>query len=462
MKIGNITCGALVSALLLFAACDDNTSNLGIEVMPDGDFTKSVQTDYNVEITSFPVDSILARTTTAYLGKFTDPYTNTVFESDFLTQFYCPEDFKFPDKELLKDPEHPEAKSVELNLYYSSFFGDSLAPQKLAVHELTQVLEADEAYYTNLNPEDYYDAAKAPLQTQAYTAYDVIHGDSLFESNGVHMLTIPLPKEFGDRLMNAYYADPANFHNSENFIRNVLKGFYLKHLQGDGAVLNINYVYLDVYFDYKIKSSSGQVDSLVTAFSQFIATPEVVQENRFSTDNIDELLQRDENVAYIQTPAGVFPEITLPIDDISLNDTINSASLTINRKNNLNDSKYTMGTPQNLLMVRKGDLDTFFEEQKVPDYQTSFMAYFNNNQYTYSNITALVNTLRRERRDNPDYDKDEDWNKVVLVPVTEVTQSSGNSSTIVRVLHDLGLNFVKLKKEDVKLSIIYSKYKDGQ
>ena len=73
MKIGNITCGALIAALLLFAACDDNTSNLGIEVMPDGDFTESVQTDYNVGITSFAVDSILARTTTAYLGKFTDP-----------------------------------------------------------------------------------------------------------------------------------------------------------------------------------------------------------------------------------------------------------------------------------------------------------------------------------------------------------------------------------------------------
>lgn len=105
MRICSILRGALVSSLLVFAACDDNTSNLGVEVMPDGDFTISTQTDYPVNITSFAVDSILARTTTAYLGKFTDPYTNTVFESDFLTEFYCPEDFKFPDKSLLADPE---------------------------------------------------------------------------------------------------------------------------------------------------------------------------------------------------------------------------------------------------------------------------------------------------------------------------------------------------------------------
>ncbi|WP_157948284.1 DUF4270 domain-containing protein [Bacteroides sp. Marseille-P3684] len=463
MRICSILRGALVSSLLVFAACDDNTSNLGVEVMPDGDFTISTQTDYPVNITSFAVDSILARTTTAYLGKFTDPYTNTVFESDFLTEFYCPEDFKFPDKSLLADPENPEARSVELNLYYSSYFGDSLAAQKLAVHELTRVLEADESYYTNLDPTQYYDVNQAPVQEQAYTAIDMIHGDSLFASNGVHMLTIPLPKSFGDRLFKAYYEHPEYYKNSEEFIRNVFKGFYLKHTQGDGSVLNINYVYLDVYFDYKVKSSTGQVDSLVTAFSQFRATPEIVQENRFSMKNIDQLIAQNNDVAYIMTPAGVFPEVELPIDEISLNDTINAASLTIYRKNNLNASKYQMGTPQELLMIPKSELGSFFEEQKVPDNITSYYTTLSNNQYTYSNITNLVNTLRRQRRDNPDYDKDPDWNKVVLVPITRVTQTTSSNTVItVRVLHDLSLNFAKLKKEDIKLSIIYSKYQDSK
>ncbi len=462
MKISSIISRAILPSLLLFAACDDNTSNLGVEVMPDGDFTLSTQTDYPVEIGSMKVDKILARTTTAYLGKYTDPYTETRFEADFLTEFYCPENFNFPDKELLEDPANPEARSVELNLYYSTYFGDSLAAQKLAVHELTKVLEADETYYTNLNPDEFYNPKAKPLCEQAYTAIDMIHGDSLFDANGVHMLTIPLPKSFGDRIVQAYYDNPDHFKNSEEFIRNVFPGFYVKHTQGDGAVLNINYVYLDIYFDYKVESSSGKVDSLVTAYTQFIATPEVVQENRFQMDNIDQLLNSENDVAYVLTPAGVFPEVTLPIDDISLNDTINSATLTVYRKNNLNESAYQMGTPAELLMVRKCDLDSFFEEQKVPDNQTSYIAYFSNNQYTYSNITALVNTLRRQRRDNPDYDDDPDWNKVVLVPITEVTQSSGSSTVVVRVLHDLGLNFMKLKSDDIKLSVIYSKYQDAQ
>lgn len=465
MKICSIMhkAAVIIPSLFLFAACDDNTANLGVEVMPDGDFTVSTQYDYPVTLESLPVEKILARSTTAYLGKFTDPYTNTVFEADFLTEFYCPENFNFPDRELLKDPDNPEAKAVELNLYYSTYFGDSLAAQKLAVHELTKVLEADEFYYTNLDPTQYYNTDQAPLQEQVYTAIDMIHGDSIYSSNGVHMLTIPLPKSFGDRLVKAYYENPDNFKNSENFIRNVFPGFYLQHTQGDGSVLNINYVYLDVYFDYKVESSSGQADSLVTAYTQFIATPEIVQENRFSMDNIDELLAQDEDVAYIMTPAGVFPEITLPIDDISLNDTINSALLTIKRKNNLNEYKYQMGSPNELLMVRKCDLNTFFENQEIPNNQTSYTATLSNGQYTYSNITNLINILRRQRRDNPvDYDSDPDWNKVVLVPITEVTQTVNNSTVTVRVLHDLGLNFLKLKKDDVKLSIIYSRYQDAQ
>ena len=103
----------------------------------------------------------------------------------------------------------------------------------------------------------------------------------------------------------------------------------------------------------------------------------------------------------------------------------------------------------------------FFEKQNVPDYKTSYIAYLSGNQYTYSNITNLINYLRRQKRDNPEtYNKDEDWNKVVLVPITEVTQTSGSTTTIVRVLHDLSLNFTKLKREDIKLSIIYSKYNE--
>ena len=107
-------------------------------------------------------------------------------------------------------------------------------------------------------------------------------------------------------------------------------------------------------------------------------------------------------------------------------------------------------------------MNKFFEENKVPNGETSYLTSLLNNQYSYSNITNLVNYLRRQRRDNPnEYDKDADWNKILLIPVEQVQTSSDNPTTI-RVLHDLGLNFTKLKKEDIKLQVIYTKYKDEQ
>lgn len=461
MKIAHIA-WAFPIALFSLASCDDTTSNLGLEVMPDGDFTSSRQENYPVELGSMKADSILARTTTAYLGKFTDPVTGTVFESDFLTQFYCPEDFEFPAKDKLKDPNNPEAKAVELQFFYSSYFGDSLATHTMSIYELNKVLTPDKLYYTSLDATDYYDATQKPLNTQAYTAVDMVNGDSLFYSNGYHLLTVKLPKSFGDRLVQQYYTNPEWYKNSEQFINNVFKGFYIKNQQGDGSVLNINYLHLNVYFEYYTKTYDGKKDSLATAFTQFVATPEVVQENRFRTENLEPLLN-DEDNAYIQTPSGIFPVLTLPIDDVAMNDTINSAILTIKRKNNDSDSQYKLGTPSTLLLVKLNDLKSFFEEQKLPDNVTSYITSLSGNSYTYSNIGNLINKMRREKRDNPTtYNKTEGWNKVVLVPVTQVTQTINNTSYTVRILHDLSLNFAKLKKDDINLRVIYSKYNEGK
>ena len=46
--------------------------------------------------------------------------------------------------------------------------------------------------------------------------------------------------------------------------------------------------------------------------------------------------------------------------------------------------------------------------------------------------------------------------------MTRIPTGTRSCLSTVRVLHDLSLNFAKLKKEDIKLSIIYSKYQDSK
>lgn len=456
------------------AACDDTTSTLGQEVMPDGDRVEIKVGEYEVSTRSIMAESLLAKTTTAYLGKYTDPYSETVFESDFMAQFSCLEDFEFPEWEVMKKEEDGtlKAKLVELRLYYTTCFGDSLNPLTVEVDTLTKCLDVEQNYYTDVNPEEFYDTEAPPIAIKSYTSTDETVKDSTrWTSTYYPNLRIILPEDYGTMMLTKYYDDKANYATAEAFIQNVCKGFYFKCIQGDGTVLYIDQAHLNIYFDYYVESSTGAVDSLVTGVAQFSATSEVIQANRFRTDNLEKLV-KDTKCTYLQTPAGIFTEVTLPVEDLSMNDTINSAQLILTKYNHFNDEQYQMGTPQTLLMVPKADMYKFFENNLVPDNRSYFYTTFSEsyNQYDFSNITYLVNKLRSKMRDNPTgYDKNEDgtsnpdWNKVVLIPVTMVTQTINSQSVIVSVRHDLQMNFVKLKggeQDKLQLKVIYSKFKD--
>lgn len=92
--------GMLLLALLAFYGCDDNTGTLGVGMLPgsDGIFTNT--TTFDVTTNSlFAKDGVYAKTSTGYVGKFTDP---TIagglgdYEAGFLTELNCTNDFRLP------------------------------------------------------------------------------------------------------------------------------------------------------------------------------------------------------------------------------------------------------------------------------------------------------------------------------------------------------------------------------
>ncbi len=453
---------------LVFATCDDNTGGLGESMMPGEDHITIAQKVYNATSRSLLAgDSILAKTSTAYLGRYTDPLYGT-FEADFLAQFHCVEDFQFPKGGVVGD----SAISAEIRLYISSFFGDSINPCHLSVYPLNRVLEEDENYYTDLVAEEYYDATKAPIASRPYTAEDKTIPDSITESNNyVPYIRVPLPREFGTEIIQKYYQHPEYFANAENFIRNVCKGMYFKCEQGDGTILYIQQAQLNINFQYYTVSSSGKADSLITVIAQFAGTQEVIQANRFRTDKdkLKELVENEGNCTYLKTPAGIFTEITLPMDEIATNhiltgDTLNSVKLTINRYNESatdnGTSQFQMGIPKTILMVRKKDMYSFFEKNKVIDKKTSYLASFNSsyNTYSFDNISQLITTCIMEKENGVEVD--EDWNKVVLIPVVTTSDTAGN---IVTIRHNLDLTSARLMGgtnpgNELQVRITYSRF----
>ena len=217
---------------------------------------------------------------------------------------------------------------------------------------------------------------------------------------------------------------------------------------------------LNIYFRYIYN------DSIQNGVASFSGTEEVLQTTTVTNDeNTLKRLAADNTCTYLKTPSGIFTEMTLPVDKI-LKDheqsIITSARVTLTRLNNSIESPYALGTPQTLLMLPKAQMYEFFENGKIVDFKSSFLASYasTTNGYTFGNISGLINYMDQNRNK-------EDWDKVVIIPVNVSYLSSGSSyvSSISSVVHDMSMSSTRLvggsqnPNGPIKLSVIYSKFK---
>ncbi|MDO5343143.1 MAG: DUF4270 domain-containing protein [Bacteroidia bacterium] len=454
----------LLCVVSTFFACDETTTGIGESIVPDYDRIAVGASSYEVSTRSILADSLYSRSSMAYLGKYTDPEYGEM-SADFVAQFNITDDFTFPAEE-----QRVYVKEAYMLLNFASVFGDTANAMKLQVDTLSSVIPEDDkrTCYTSIDVEKYYDASASPLTTQSFAASGASMGDTIITSSSYYStvetryrwLPVELPKQFGQYCYSKYLEDATYYKNAEEFIKHVLKGVYVHCTHGDGTVLCIDQIDLNVGFYFYIDSSTGKLDSLVSGMVTFAASKEVIQANRFKNSEKLKELVADESCTRLKTPAGIFTEVSLPIDEILMDhqsDTINAASITFQCYND-EPKSYGMSKPQSLLMVRKDDMSKFFENSKIYDGVSSFVTTLvtsgsTANTYTFSNIAPLVRTCMDEKSAGK---FSEDWNKVVLIPVNITNDSSGN---VIRVEHDLGISGTRLKggKDKLKLDILYSK-----
>lgn len=471
---------AIAFAACALAACDDNTDVLGSSLIGDGDHLTVAADTFNISTSSFVADSVLSRSTIGYLGRIRDPETGATITGDFMTQFHMQENFQFPpiDSIVSKMGGQVVADSCEIRLFFNQFYGDSTIAMKLTAYEMDKPLEEGVQYYSNYNPqkEGYLRTAGLTLP-HGYALMDINEKDSLRKSKGYVpsirlLLNDPYTDKngvtynnFGTYLMRTYYAHPAYFKNSYNFIHHVAPGFFFKWSYGEGAMAYVNLSQLTVHFREIVKGKPVKV------MVSFAGTEEVLQTTTVTNDkNTIRTLATDNTCTYLKTPAGIFTEMTLPITGIVTgheNDSINAAKVVLHRINNTIHSPYTLEPPKTLLMIPRDSLYSFFENGRVTDYRTSFISTYGKptaNAYTFSNISGLITHLNSMKTaggtgwtaSHPN------WNKVVLIPVTVTTNSTG---TITRVVHDMSMKSTKLAggtgnpHAPLEISVIYSKFK---
>ncbi len=487
-----LTCVLLCT--LGMTSCDDDTAAIGTAVMPSGDGMTVNTTDYSVLSRTILVDSVLATTNDCRLGSVVDPETQSLTTCDFLAQFHVLDNYKFPKKEsMIVEDGKVLADSCNIQVFISSYYGDSLNTMKIKVHELdtARVMEESDSYYTNLNPENYVNDDPSAIQrTLTFSVRDLTVPDSLQNSSSYYkQIKVRLPADYATFILNKYYTNPSYFKDSYEFIHHVCPGFFFKTVGGVGTMVNVDVSALNVYFRYHTKTDAGN-DTIVDGMQRMGATAEVIQSTRVVNDGIEKLLDEGtDRYTYIKTPAGLFTEVQLPVDEIvageHYTDTINSARIEFVRHNNDTQAKYSLSIPSTLVMVRKADMFKFFEENRVPDSKTSYIANYSgtSNAYTFTNISRLISYCRglrdagagvlpgdTEEERKAKYAvweaKNEDWDKVVLVPVkavyTTTTNSYGLSTReLLRVNNEMGLSSTRLVGGDggnIKISIVYSKF----
>lgn len=401
MKIKLFVLG-LSLGISILSGCNDDLTQVGTGIQPENDRPLVYADTFYIKAKTVQTDSIYARTIYGSLGEIYDPLYGNL-KSDFMCQFYCPENYRF-----MHTPHNGVIDSVEFDLYYSrSWTGDSLTPMRAQLYEVTTPLTRD--FYTNIDPAQYCDMQKS-LGMQTYTARNLSVSDSLWNatnSNGVltyqPKVTIRMPQEIGQRFYDATVNTPEVF-NDQNTFNNFFPGIYVTNTYGTGNILNIEGSQMTIYYKYMTKGYLGQ-DSIGKWSETFSSTSEVIQLNRLKNTDMDELLKENDSIAYLKSPAGVFTQLTIPAKDIA---PIIKGRIVSNLELSLRalpqeDWKFAFEAPENVLILPKDSMDTFFKNNSVENSITSYRGSYTASTRTYSfgNIAKL---LEAHIENSPDED----------------------------------------------------------
>lgn len=473
---------AIAVTAMAISSCTEDTSTIGSSVTHNTDKLEFSTGTYRAMSRSILADSVYSKNFDCYFGKVKDPETNSYVKNEFMAQFNMLEGFKLPAKsDIVSKASDGDVAvdSCEIWLLFdrSKCYGDSLTPLKIKVRELATPIE-DGSYYTNFNPvTNGYIREDGLQKSTAFTLSNQIYADSSSYLNFARiMLNDPYTdksgktyKNIGTYIMRQYYLHPEYFKNAYSFIHQVLPGFNFEVTDGLGVMANVAEIDLQMYYKFK-------EDTIYTNSIFLSSTPEVLQTSYIVNDRTAlERLTADNSCTYLKSPAGIFTEVELPVDDISqahVNDSLLSVSINFERINSTLNCEYPLATSNNILMVQKDSLYTFFENETMYDYTTSFMSTLSNNVYAFNNIGNLITQMARQKTEGLKHDanwvaKHPDWNKVVLVPIATTTKSTTDSygystSTVSGVHNQMGLSSTKLAggaNTPIEVKVVYAKFK---
>lgn len=449
----------IVTLVVATTACDDDLNSVGNNIRPESDeIALGWDTISNITAETYSFqDRIYARTVKSVFGDYTDNILGRV-KADFLSEFFCPEDMAF-HKDLFA------IDSVQVSLYVTRYSGDSLAPMGITAYEVDKKYLEDD-YYTNIDPKDFTTMSKIFAQ-------GVFSMKNTPNINGYRVISADADTMRGWDFFNKWKTNPEFFKDSKTFRENILKGLYITPTYGSGALADVGYTMLDVFYRYNAgKKVNENTDSIGYGLFRLNTTLEVVQmnhvENKIDVSNTTGLNKYTDRT-FMKTPAGVCTKLNIPlgsiIDLMKDKKNLNAATFKLMGFSE-EEANLRLNKPSSILLIHKDSLDGFFSGSGK-NYLTSsnnsisvISRGTSNNTYDFSNIANVISYYIKEyqqRGINPNNVPLE----LLMLPVSlESTLTSSGSVSSTRIYHLMSPTEAILRTGTgkMKMPLIFSKY----
>ena len=430
---------------LLLIACEAN--EIGAEIQPTED-KLSVKTDsFSVSATSALITNRYSESDKLLLGNYDDPIFGSA-KLDFLAEFrYLNADF----------PATAEAKSLQVVLYYKTFFGDSTAVQEATVYQLNNPLVFSENYNADINLEEFCDKSTI-LGKKVYVAYDPTVPDSIQDNEGYcNTVKIDLPISMAQTLIS----DRSITQSQTNFLE-FIKGVYVTNEYTGQVVLDVDSVNLELSFDYV--PSASKPDSTTTAVRVYPLNKETTGVLRVSNVKTPNLNKIPDSLIYLSSYLGLAPRLELPInkmrEKLGFKEggivSINNVSLILEEAICADSLSTELDAPTYLILIREADIEKFFTQSLYPadDINTVLGVYEKAERaYRFNNIADDLHEILYEGQDELE------MNPYYILPVTGATDIQGTDAV---VRHQFRPTGVRLRsglneKSNMRLSVTYTK-----
>ena len=468
--------GCLLAVMSVFSACKNDVANTGMSVLDEDDEIIVLADTFAFRSAIDSCAAIISQADSFLLGEIETNYG--VLRASILTQLACPEGFRYPVGEGIKNL---GLDSVCLFMYYSSWEGDDDSPLAINAYMMDKkTFRYSGVYPTDLKISDYCTHEKSILTNhRIVVASEKL--DSIRNSDGTYspMVRMRVNDDFAD-----YFWNIQSFEDQDQF-NDQFKGLVLETSFGSSTILNISDIALGVFYHFEYEKTLGK-DTLVHDMKAFYANSEVRTVNHLYYEDKLQLIQTLQNDSdtynYIIAPAGVYTRLSFPMKQIAdsimrhmrdpqTGDTIkrpyvNKAEVRVAVENKFTGASSDitrnewLQPAENMLLIKEQSMDRFFKKRELPSDTCALLGTLRQGTdslgnstyyYTYDLSDFLTTQLRKENND-PTLN-------MLLVPVAIETSTTATSSTAVssvRQQQTLSATKIRSAKNGMKLEIVYS------